>query len=249
MKRHSLTAILTRITLGFLLIFTTPALLIGAGFSDLLNQAREVMNSDGALSSAEIIQGLKEALRVGTEKAVGIVSATDGFYHNPDIKIPLPGEIEKADKYLRMAGYGETVDAFELSMNRAAERAAPEAKSIFEQALRDMTFEDAEKILNGRDNEATLYFKKKTYDRLQDSFKPLISASLQNVGATRHFMDLNSQLKTIPFADKASLDLDQYVTEKSLNGLFFMLAEEEKKIRSDPAARTSDLLRKVFARP
>ena len=218
-----------------------------AGLSDLLKSAQETMGSQGGLSNDEIVQGLKEALQVGTEKAVALVSKPDGYYQNPDIKIPLPESVQKAEKLLRATGYGEKVDNFELSMNRAAERAAPEAQSIFGDAIKQMTFDDAKKILNGRDNEATLYFEDKTSARLQEAFKPIVKDAMGEVGVTRTFQDLNAKAESMPFGKSLSFDLDQYVTDGALKGLFKMLAEEEKKIRTQPAARVTDLLQKVFA--
>ena len=219
-----------------------------AGLSDLLKDAQETFGSKGGPSNDEIIQGLKEALQVGTEKAVKRVSKPDGYYQNPDIKIPLPESVQKAEKILRATGYGESVDRFELSMNRAAERAAPEAKSIFGDAITQMTFDDAKKILNGRDNEATLYFEDKTSARLREVFKPIVKDAMGEVGVTQSFQDLNARVESMPFGKSLSFDLDQYVTDGALNGLFKMLAEEEKRIRTDPAARVTDLLKKVFAR-
>lgn len=218
-----------------------------AGLSDLLKGAQETMGSQGVLSNDDIIQGLKEALQVGTEKAVAFVSKPDGYYQNPDIKIPLPESVQKTEKILRAAGYGEKVDNFELSMNRAAERAAPEAKSIFGDAIKQMTFDDAQKILNGRENEATLYFEDKTSAQLQEAFKPIVQDAMGEVGVTRSFQDLNAKAESIPFGKSLSFDLDQYVTDGALKGLFKMLAEEERQIRTQPAARVTDLLKKVFA--
>jgi hypothetical protein len=218
-----------------------------AGLSDLLKDAQETFGSKGGLSNDEIVQGLKEALQVGTENAVKLVSKPDGYYQNPDIKIPLPESVQKVEKILRATGYGEKVDSFELSMNRAAERAAPEAKSIFGDAITQMTFDDAKKILNGQDNEATLYFEDKTSARLQDVFKPLVKDAMGEVGVTQSFQDLNARAESMPFGKSLSFDLDQYVTDGALKGLFKMLAEEEKRIRTEPAARVTDLLKKVFA--
>lgn len=198
------------------------------------------------LSESKITQGLKEALQIGTGNAVEKTSQVDGYYGNPKIKIPLPGAVEKVEKLLRAVGYGPKVDAFELSMNRAAERAAPEAKALFWKAIKQMTFSDARKILNGRDNEATLYFKDKTSDRLQETFKPIVHEAMSEVGATRAYQDLDAKVRSIPLAGSLSFDLDQYVTDRALDGLFFVLAEEERKIRQDPAARVTDLLKKVF---
>jgi hypothetical protein len=177
---------------------------------------------------------------------VDLVSKTGGYYNNPEIKIPLPGSVQNVEKLLRGAGFGSKVDAFELSMNKAAERAAPEAKSIFWDAIKKMKIDDAKKILNGGDDEATLYFKDKTYPRLETIFEPIVKESMGEVGVTRIYQDLNAKVEKIPFADSFSFDLDKYVTDGALNGLFQMLAEEEKKIRSDPAARATDLLKKVF---
>jgi hypothetical protein len=236
-----------RFALLFVFLICSVHFGFAAGLSDLLKDAQETFGSKGGPSNDEIIQGLKEALQVGTEKAVKRVSKTDGYYQNPEIKIPLPESVQKAEKILRATGYGETVDRFELSMNRAAERAAPEAKSIFGDAITRMTFDDAKKILNGKDNEATLYFEDKTSDRLREVFKPIVKDAMGEVGVTQSFQDLNARVESMPFGKSLSFDLDQYVTDGALNGLFKMLAEEEKRIRTDPAARVTDLLKKVFA--
>ncbi|MGD9173540.1 MAG: DUF4197 domain-containing protein [Desulfobacterales bacterium] len=240
-----------RYTLGLVMI-TLVVVSVHYGFaaslSDMAKEAQKALGgSAGGLSNDEITAGLKEALQVGTEKAVGLVSQPDGFYKNPAIKIPLPESVQKVEKLLRTAGYGEKVDAFELSMNRAAERAAPEAKSIFWDAISDMNFDDAQKILNGRDNEATLYFEDKTSTRLQEVFKPIVKDVMGEVGVTRSYQDLNEKITSLPFGKSAGLDLDQYVTDGALQGLFKMLAEQERQIRTQPAARVTDLLQKVFA--
>jgi hypothetical protein len=218
-----------------------------AGWSDFFKGAQQTLGGSATLTNDEIIAGLKEALEIGTEKAVALVSKPDGYYRNPDIKIPLPQSVQKVEKLLRAAGYGENVDNFELSMNRAAERAAPEAKSIFVDAIKQMTFDDAQKILSGPDNAATLYFEDKTTSRLQEIFKPIVKDTMGQVGVTRSYQDLNAKLESMPFGKSLSFDLDQYVTEGSLKGLFKMLAEEEKQIRTQPTARVTDLLKKVFA--
>jgi len=219
-----------------------------AGFQDLLKDAKKIFSSDEGLTESEIINGLKEALEIGTAQAVQIVSKANGYYKNPDIRIPLPDDVQKAEKYMRMAGFGDMVDDFELSMNRAAEQAAPQAKSIFWNAIKQMSFDDARNILNGADNSATLYFEDKTSARLGEVFKPIVGQSMEKVGVTGTYKDLNKKAKSLPMVDSFSFDLDQYVTDKALNGLFVMLAAEEKKIREDPAARVTDLLKKVFAK-
>jgi hypothetical protein len=192
--------------------------------------------------------GLKEALSIGTRNAVASVSRVDGYFGNQAIKILMPEKIATVANVLRKVGYGREVDDFELSMNRAAEKAAPRAKSIFIDAIKEMTFEDARKILGGSDTAATEYFKEKTHDRLYAAFKSIISSSLDEVGATRSYKNMMTKYDSIPFVSSQSLDLDHYVTAKALDGLFYMVGQEEKKIRQDPAARVTDLLKTVFGR-
>jgi hypothetical protein len=216
-----------------------------AQWGDMLKSFKNALGV-GGLTQEEIIAGLKEALRVGTGNAVEKVSKVGGYYNNPNIRIPLPEPVQKVEKVLRLAGLGSQVDAFDKSMNRAAEHAAPEAKSLFWNAIKTMTFSDARKILNGRENEATLYFKDKTWDRLEALAKPIVHDAMGEVGVTRAYQNLEARARTVPLAGNLSFDLDQYVTQKTLDGLFFMLAEEERKIREDPAARTTELLKKVF---
>jgi len=219
----------------------------GMDLGETVDMAMSVLESSEGLSESDIIKGLKEALEIGTGNAVTYVAKTNGYYQNGKIKIPLPENVQKVEKVLRVAGYGKQVDEFELSMNRAAEKAAPEAKSIFWNAIKGIQFADARKILNGRDNEATLYFKDKTSDKLSSIFKPIVHTSMSKVGVTQSYQVLENKVYSIPFAKKiVSFDLDQYVTDKALDGLFYMLAEEEKKIRNDPAARVTEILRKVF---
>ncbi|MDY0093651.1 MAG: DUF4197 domain-containing protein [Candidatus Vecturithrix sp.] len=201
----------------------------------------------GVLGGEEIAQGLKEALKVGTENVVQIVSKLDGFYKSPDIKIFFPEKLKSAEKLLHTAGFGGLVEEFELSMNRAAERSASAAKDLFWDAITQMTIQDAEKILKGKDNEATLYFQEKTSARLQEIFSPIVATAMAEVGVTRLYQDLETKVNTfVPLALFTEFDLNQYVTEKALEGVFLKLAEEERKIRRDPKARITELLRKVF---
>ena len=218
-----------------------------AGFQDWLKDAAGKLGGETRLDEEDIVNGLKQALEVGTRNAVAAVSQKDGYLKNPKIKIPLPENVQKFEKILRATGFGSQVDQFELSMNRAAERAAPEAKSIFWGAIKQMTFSDARQILDGPDDAATRYFEEKTSGRLQEIFKPITRQAMAEVGVTRNYQLIDDKIKTIPFADRMSFDLDQYVTEKALGGLYLMLAEEEEKIRRDPAARVTSLLKKVFA--
>jgi len=234
------------LVISLLLIFSCGHQ-VDAGFQDWLKEAAGKLGGETGLSEEEIVNGLKQALEVGTTNAVSTVSQTDGYFKNPQIKIPLPENVKKVEKILRTTGFGGQVDEFELSMNRAAERAAPEAKSIFWDAIQQMSFSDARQVLDGPDNAATQYFQGKTTDRLQEMFKPITHQAMSEVGVTNHYQSIDSKIKTIPFADQMSFDLDQYVTDKALNGLFLMLAAEEKKIRQDPAARVTNLLKKVFS--
>jgi len=233
--------------LAVLIVFSsTYTLQAHAGFGDFFKKVGESVGLSGELSESKIVQGLKEALEIGTDNAVKTVSKTDGYYQNPSIKIPLPGAVKKVEKVLRTVGYGAKVDAFELSMNRAAEQAAPEAKALFWDTIKQMSIADARKILDGRDNEATLYFREKTEDRLGQAFKPIVHSVMSTVGVTRSYQELDAKVRSIPFTESLSFDLDQYVTDGALDGLFLMLAEEERKIRQNPAARVTDLLKEVF---
>ena len=215
---------------------------------DVVKSVQKAVGSGGELSESKIVSGLKEALEVGTGNAVGVVSAVGGYYNNSDIKIPLPKTVRKVEKLIRAAGYDEELDAFEMSMNNAAEQAAPAAKPIFMDAIKQMTFDDAKKILNGRENEATLYFKDKTFDRLHEIFKPKVHSAMSEVGVTNKYQALDDKVRSVPLVGNIGFDLDKYVTDGGLEGLFYMLAQEEKKIRENPAARVTDLLKEVFGR-
>jgi Protein of unknown function (DUF4197) len=217
-----------------------------AQLGNIMKQAQESLGLGGGLSEAKIADGLKQALEVGTAKAVDLVSKTNGYFNNPQIKIPLPQSVQKVEKILRTAGLGSQMDAFDLSMNRAAEQAAPEAKALFLGAVKDMSIDDAKKILNGPDNAATQYLRGKTGTQLAEKFKPIVHNAMAQVGVTKSYQDLEAKVKGVPFGPNISTDLDQHVTDKALDGLFTMLAEEEKKIRQDPAARVTDLLKEVF---
>lgn len=218
-----------------------------ASFLDNLIKGTGITQQAGSKQDeGTIASGLKEALSVGTQKAVSSVSVTDGYFGNQAIKILMPEKIQKVAEVMRKIGYQKQVDEFVLSMNRAAENAAPAAKSIFVDAIKQMSIEDARKILNGGENAATNFFKEKTYDKLYNAFKPTVSNSMNKVGTTKSYKDMISSYESVPFVSKESMDLDHYVTNKSLDGLFHMIAQEEKKIRTDPVARTTDLLKKVF---
>lgn len=194
------------------------------------------------------IAGLKEALSVATVNAVLDVSKINGYLKNQAIKILLPDEIQKTMNLARKIGLGGLVDSFEESMNQAAEKAAPKAKAIFLDAVRNITFDDARKILNGGDTAATDFLKSKTYNNIHTAFQPLISASMNQVGVTRLYQQVVGPVQALPFQKLVTLDLDAYVTGKALDGLYAVVAEEEKKIRTDPSARVTALLKEVFGK-
>lgn len=200
------------------------------------------------LGDTKIASGLKEALKIGAENAVKLTGKTDGYYRNEAIKILLPKNVRSLERGLRAVGAGEKIDEFELSMNRAAESAAPEARKIFADAILKMSIEDARKILNGGDTAATDYFKSKTSDELTIAFRPIVEDSMEKFTVTQQWNALAGQFQSIPFAKSPSLDINQYVVGKALDGLFYMLGQEEKKIRTDPAARVTSLLKEVFTR-
>ena len=199
-----------------------------------------------SLSDATIASGLKEALQVGTKNSVAQTGKEDGYFKNPKIKIPMPEKLKLVDTGLRKIGYGSKVDELILSMNRAAEKAAPSAKQIFWDAIKEITFSDAKKILFGSDTAATEYFKAKTSAKLTIAFSPIVNQATNEYGVTRKYKKLVGYTKSLTFIKQESLDIDAYVVTKALDGLFYVLGEEEKKIRKDPAARVSKLLKTVF---
>jgi len=230
-----------------LVVLGLASVSMGAG---LLDQAQQMLSSGtkGGPDNATIVSGLKEALSVATGDAVTAVGRTDGYFSNQAIKILMPEKIRTVAEVAGKLGFQKEVDDFVLSMNRAAEHAAPKAKELFVDAIKQMSFEDAKKILNGGDTAATDYFKAKTSDKLYAAFKPDVSASMNEVGVTRSYKAMMEKYQAVPFMKAESLDLDHYVTQKSLDGLFIMVGQEEKKIRTDPAAQVTDLLKQVFGK-
>lgn len=198
------------------------------------------------LSNDEIVAGLKQALEVGTGKATTKLSAADGFLKDAAIKILMPAEAVKVEKKLRAIGMGKQVDNAITSMNRAAEDAAKSASPIFVNAIKGMSFNDALSILRGNEVAATNYLNSKTSAALRAAFAPVIEKSLQKVNATQHWNTVFTTYNKFS-AEKVETDLTAYVTEKALAGIFYGLGEEEKKIRKDPMARSTELLKKVFA--
>ncbi len=211
---------------------------IGKEIDKTLNQ--------GGLTNKEITDGLKEALSVGSNNAGSSASKVDGYMKNTLIKIPFPPEAKKMETQLRSLGMNKQVDDFILTINRAAEEAAKSSAPIFLDAIKTMTITDGVNILNGNDSAATHYLRTKTSTPLHDKFKPVIKTAIQKVDVTKYWSPLITTYNAIPFVDKMNPDLEEYITQKALNGLFILVAQEETKIRKDPAARVSDLLKKVF---
>lgn len=231
----------------FFLALVLSSFIISCEHVQPLVDAYADSQSDGTEpTQSEIVSGLKEALVVGITHAATDASKENGFYNNSLIKIPLPEEVEKVDKTVRDLGMGQLMDDFELSLNRAAEAASAEAVDIFVESIKQMTFQDAVGIWKGESDAATQYLKRTTQKQLNSAFKPIASEAIEKVEVTKYWDDVANIYNSVPFVTKVNPDLDQYVTDKAIDGLFVLVAEEEKKIREDPVARVSDILVKVF---
>lgn len=201
----------------------------------------------GGLDNGDIVAGLKEALGVGTERAVGTVGALDGFNADPKIHIPLPESLSKVQSALKTVGMSDMADELELKINRAAEEASGQATDIFWSAIENMSFDDAKGILNGPDDAATQYLRKTTGGQLKESMRPVVDSSLSEVGAIQSYDAMMGEYEAIPFMPDAKADITDYALEKTMDGLFYYVAQEEAAIRNDPVKRSTELLQKVFA--
>ena len=215
---------------------------------DRLLQQLPKSGAGASLSDVKIGDGLKQALQVATENAVGLTGKTDGYFGNAAIKILMPDRLRTVEQGLRAVGQGPRVDELVLGMNRAAERAAPAAKAIFWDAITAMSFDDARRLLQGSSTAATDYFRQKTTDKLTAAFLPVVSSAMDEVGVTRQYKQLVSSAERLPFVNVQAFDIDQYVVGKALDGLFHVVGDEEQKIRTNPTARVTPLLKEVFAR-
>lgn len=254
----------SRISAFSLLIgFMLPAGVAHAGFDDLFKSAGDLLQqapavsgsaSTAALSDTQITAGLKEALSVGARRAVELLGQQGGFLDDASVRIPLPGMLETAAKGLRASGQGEYVDQFETTVNRAAEQAVPQTLDIVQNTVSNMSLEDARGILNGGDDAATRYLREHAGPQLREAILPLVSQATDSAGATSSYKALKTQADGMVggmgalggLVDTGSLDLDGYVADKTLDGLFLKLAAEEKQIRENPVARTTDILKSVF---
>ncbi|PCH84111.1 MAG: hypothetical protein COB89_05150 [Piscirickettsiaceae bacterium] len=227
-----------------------------AGWQDFLNSAVKTVTDNKSttemassmLGESEIVAGLKEALANGVETAVKTLGKTDGFMGNSLVQIPLPDSLKLVEKTARSLGQGQYADDFISTMNHAAEEAVPEAAELLGEAIRNMSVEDATKILNGPDDAATQYFRKVSGEQLANRFKPIVEKATNQAGVTSAYKGLTANAGSLlgGFISQESLDVDKYVTDKALDGLFTYIAIEEKKIRENPLARSTDLLKKVF---
>lgn len=216
--------------------------------SRALGGNRKKTTTTGSITNTEIVSGLKQALEIGAQNATGRLSVTNGFFGNALVKVMMPPEAAKVENALRQVGMGAYVDKAILAMNRAAEDAAIQAKPIFINAITGMTVQDALGILKGNNSAATEYLKGKTQAQLTAAFRPVISASLEKVNATKYWAEVFNIYNNLPTTfNKVNPDLTAYVTDRALNGVFLYIAEEEGKIRMNPAARVTDILKKVFS--
>jgi hypothetical protein len=219
---------------------------------DLLKSAKKTVgisdkSGSGSFTKEEAGQAIKEALINGITKGVDKVAVTDGYFLNNMIKIPFPENARIVESTLRNIGMGSMIDKMVLSLNRAAEDAAKQATPIFVNGIKQMTISDAFAIVNNQQQDAaTRFLERTTTDQLVGAFKPSIKVALDKVSATKYWSDVMTQYNRVPFVSKVETDLPEYVTRKAISGLFYMVAQEEAKIRKDPGARTSELLKKVF---
>ena len=213
---------------------------------EVSEKANALVKGDDPLSEDQVKKGLVEALIKGSEKSVQSASKKDGFNLNKSIKIPFPEDAKKMKSTLVKMGFSDQVIKFEKSINNAAELASKEALPIFVNAVKSMTINDAFSILNGNDNSATVYLKDQTSSSLYTKFKPIISNAISKVDVTKYWSDLTSAYNKVPFVKPVNTDLDDYITKGAMYGLFFLIEQEEKNIRNNPTARTTEILKKVF---
>jgi hypothetical protein len=231
------------------IIASVTIILFGcAEMTSVLEEVNNTVNSTDApsLTNGEVISGLREALTVGTNNSTSLTSKLDGYYKNPEIFIPFPPEVIKVKEKVEALGMKKQVDEFVMTLNRAAETAAKEAGPIFINAITSMSIADGFAILKGNDNAATQYLKDKTTGQLKVKFNPVVKNAINKVEVTKYWNPVITTYNKIPFIKKENPNLEDYITTKAMDGLFLMIEKEEKKIRKDPLARITDLLKKVF---
>lgn len=239
---HTKILIALSLTLG--LMGTSTAQDFGLFRKKVQNKLNELNSGD--LSTEEVAEGLKEALTIGVETGVEKISQVNGYFRDPEIKIPLPEEAKQMEQRLRQMGMEDEVDETIKSLNRAAEDAAGYAKDIFIEAIKSMTISDARDILKGNQDAATIYLENTSRKALYEKFKPIVKKSLDKVDATKYWQTIFTAYNQIPFVKNINADLEDYVTNKAIDGLFVQIARQEKEIRNNPAARVTELLQRVF---
>lgn len=215
-------------------------------FGQIFDQVMTTGTSGGGLSNGDIASGLREALSKGISKGSDQASAVNGYYKNPLLRIAFPPEAQNVASKLRQLGFNKQVDQFELSLNRAAEDAAKKAKPVFVKAITSMSIGDAVGILRGQTDAATQYLRRTSGQELVREFTPIIDSALVKNNATRYYTDLVTIYNRVPFVQRVNPSLTNYATNKAVDGLFVLVAQEEKKIRENPLERTSELLKRVF---
>lgn len=238
----------------FLVLLISMSATAQADWRDDLKQAAKAYLQQGstqaALSDSDIARGLKEALAQGTTRAINTLGRSDGFWANAAVRVPLPEPVARVEKSLRKFGAGARVDQFHLTLNRAAEAAVPQVADIFGNAVRAMTIQDVRGLLNGEPDAATQFFRRTTSDAIRAKFLPLVQSATARVGVTREYKSLTGKYGSLfTMAGVQPVELDGYVTQKAMDGLFATIAQEEANIRANPAARTSEILKKVFGAP
>lgn len=234
--------------IGKLMIVLIFGGLLTACSSDLLKQGEGILNQYRPLTEDEIAAGLKEALVVGSERVVDRVGHPDGYYDDQAIHIPLPAKLQPVQDALVKVGQGHYLAELEQGMNRAAEIAAPKAKKLFIDAIRQMSWQDVKQIYDGPDDAATRYFQNKMTPELKRMMRPVIDDSLAQVGVVQTYDRVMDRYQAIPFTPELNFDLNDYVIQHGIDGMFYYLAKEEAAIRQDPAKRTTEILKRVFGR-
>lgn len=244
---------LGKLTGIFVLVFSINGLIAhnaNAGWKDFVDEVKSKVKSrsKGGVSSKEVAEGLKEALRVGTKRSINGLGKQNGFYKDKNVKIPMPKNLKKVEKLLRKTGQNKLADKFIETMNRAAEESVKSTYKIFVSAIKGMTLKDAVDIYKGRDDEATRYFRKKKGSEIHKTIHPIVKKATKTTGVTSNYKKIAKKIRNLhPSLAKSMPDIDNYVTEKTMDGMFFKIAKEEALIRKDPAARTTDILKKVFS--
>jgi len=240
--------------LGLAVLMLVSGLTVAADFGDFLKKGlgdidinkKSSASSASNLSDGDVTRGLKDALAEGAVSAVNLLGRTDGFLKNDKVRIPLPDSLKKAESVLKVMGQGKKVEELKTSLNRAAEAAVPEAKTLLVDAIKNMSVEDAKGILNGGEDSATQYFKKATSSKLHDRFLPIVSNTVNRYQLSQQYDRIAGTASQAGLIGKEQSNMSEYVTNKALDGLFTMIAEEEKAIRRDPLGRSSEYIRKVF---